>query len=58
MTLGFSNDKLDNIQAFVKSYVDDGKLPGYLCLVSRYGEEAHFLALRQTRRRAQHADHA
>ena len=44
MTLGFSNDKLDNIQAFVKSYVDDGKLPGYLCLVSRYGEEAHFLA--------------
>ena len=44
MTLGFSNDKLDNIQAFVKSYVDDGKLPGYLCLVSRYGEEAHFLS--------------
>jgi len=44
MTLGFSIEKLDNIQAFVKSYVDDGKLPGYLCLVSRYGEEAHFLS--------------
>ena len=44
MTLGFSGDKLGNIQAFVKSYVDDGKLPGYLCLVSRYGEEAHFVS--------------
>ncbi len=44
MTLGFSNEKLGNIQAFVKSYVDDGKLPGYLCLVSRYGEQAHFVA--------------
>jgi len=44
MSLGFSNEKLGNIQAFVKHYVDDGKLPGYLCLVSRYGEEAHFLA--------------
>ncbi len=44
MTLGFSKEKLGNIQAFVKSYVDDGKLPGYLCLVSRYGEEAHFVS--------------
>jgi CubicO group peptidase (beta-lactamase class C family) len=44
MALGFSSEKLGNIQAFVKSYVDSGKLPGYLCLVSRYGEEAHFLA--------------
>ena len=44
MTLGFSDEKLGNIQAFVKSYVDDGKLPGYLCLVSRYGEEAHFVS--------------
>ncbi len=44
MTLGFSNEKLGNIQAFVRSYVDDGRLPGYLCLVSRYGEEAHFLS--------------
>ena len=44
MTLGFSIEKLGNIQAFVKSYVDDGKLPGYLCLVSRYGEEAHFVS--------------
>jgi CubicO group peptidase (beta-lactamase class C family) len=44
MTLGFSTEKLGNIQAFVKSYVDEGKLPGYLCLVSRYGEEAHFVS--------------
>ena len=54
MTLGFSGDKLGNIQAFVKSYVDDGKLPGYLCLVSRYGEEAHFVSygMRDVERRA------
>lgn len=44
MALGFSNEKLGNIQTFVKNYVDSGKLPRYLCLVSRYGEEAHFLA--------------
>jgi len=44
MTLGFSQEKLGNIQAFAKGYVDSGKLPGYLCLVSRFGEEAHFIS--------------
>ena len=44
MTLGFSQEKLGNIQAFTKHYVDSGKLPGYLCLVSRFGEEAHFIS--------------
>lgn len=54
MTLGFSGEKLRNIQAFVKSYVDDGRLPGYLCLVSRYAEEAHFVSygMRDVERRA------
>jgi CubicO group peptidase (beta-lactamase class C family) len=44
MTLGFSTEKLGNVQGLIKGYVDSGKLPGYLCLISRFGEEAHFLA--------------
>jgi len=55
-TLGFSREKLGSISAFVKSRVDDGKLPGDLCLVSRCGEEAHFLSYGKARRRARHSD--
>lgn len=44
MSQGFSEQRLGNIQSFVKRYVEDGRLPGYLCLVSRFGGEAHFLA--------------
>ncbi|MDH3643345.1 MAG: beta-lactamase family protein [Gammaproteobacteria bacterium] len=44
MSQGFSEQRLGNIQNFVKRYVEDGRLPGYLCLVSRYGGEARSLA--------------
>lgn len=44
MSQGFSEQRLENIQAFVERYVEDGKLPGYLCMVSRHGAEAYFLA--------------
>ena len=42
--LGFSWERLARIPAFIKTYVDDGKLPGYACLVSRFGEEAYYTA--------------
>jgi CubicO group peptidase (beta-lactamase class C family) len=42
--LGFSRQRLERIPAFIESYVDDGKLPGYVCLVSRFGEEAYYTA--------------
>jgi CubicO group peptidase (beta-lactamase class C family) len=41
---GLCERKLHHVQQHLKRYVDDGKLPGYLCLVSRRGEEALFLA--------------
>lgn len=44
MSQGFSEQRLEIIQAFVERYVEDGKLPGYLCMVSRHGAEAYFLA--------------
>ena len=44
MPLGFSSSKLDYVQNFMAGYVDDSKLPGYACLVSRRGEEALFLS--------------
>ena len=43
MPVGFSDSKLENVRNFMAGYVDDGKLPGYACLVSRGGEEALFL---------------
>jgi len=39
---GLCDHKLQYVQQHLKRYVDDGKLPGYLCLVSRRGEEALF----------------
>jgi CubicO group peptidase (beta-lactamase class C family) len=44
MSGGFSEQRLANIDAFVNRYVDDGKLPGCLCMVSHHGRQAHFLA--------------
>jgi len=41
--LGLSDHKLDHVQRHLRTYVDDGRLPGYLCLVSRRGAEALFL---------------
>ena len=44
MGQGFSEARLENIQALLSGYVEDARLPGYLCMVSRHGAEAHFLA--------------
>ena len=41
---GFSAAKLDYIAPHINRYVDDGKLAGALCLVTRRGEEAYFHA--------------
>lgn len=43
MTIGLCERKLGNVQALLRGYVDDGRLPGYLCLVSRRGTEALFV---------------
>jgi CubicO group peptidase (beta-lactamase class C family) len=39
---GMSSDKLDYVRRFLPRYVAEGKLPGYLCLISRRGHEAFF----------------
>ena len=44
MTHGFVADRLPRIARHLDGYVDAGKLPGVLCLVSRGGEEAFFHA--------------
>jgi CubicO group peptidase (beta-lactamase class C family) len=44
MNQGFSEARLENIQALLSGYVEDARLPGYLCMVSRHGAQAHFLA--------------
>ena len=44
MGQGFSEARLENIQALLSGYVEDARLPGYLCMVSRHGAQAHFLA--------------
>ena len=41
---GFVADRLPRIARHIERYVDEGKLPGVLCLVSRGGEEAFFHA--------------
>jgi len=41
---GFVADRLPRIVRHIERYVDEGKLPGVLCLVSRGGEEAFFHA--------------
>ena len=44
MTHGFVAERLPRIARHIDGYVDAGKLPGVLCLVSRGGEEAFFHA--------------
>jgi CubicO group peptidase (beta-lactamase class C family) len=39
---GLSIDKLSHVRRFLPRYVAEGKLPGYLCLISRRGHEALF----------------
>ena len=43
MPVGLCDSKLENVQNFMAGYVEDGRLPGYACLVSRRGAEALFL---------------
>jgi CubicO group peptidase (beta-lactamase class C family) len=38
---GFSPDRLDRIRAHFRRYVDDGRLPGWLTLISRAGKIVH-----------------
>ena len=54
MANGFVANRLPRIAAHMDRYVDEGKLPGALCLVSRGGEEAFFHAcgLRDVEREA------
>ena len=44
MSHGFHANRLPRIAAHIDRYVESGKLPGALCLVSRGGEEAFFHA--------------
>ena len=44
MNNGFDVTRLARIGSHIDGYVDDGRLPGALCLVSRRGEEAYFHA--------------
>ena len=44
MSNGFHPNRLPRIAAHIDRYVESGKLPGALCLVSRGGEEAFFHA--------------
>ncbi len=40
---GMSATRLENVQRLLRRYVDNGRLPGYSCLIQRRGEEALFL---------------
>ena len=43
--VGFSADRLDNIKARLQDYVDRGKVSGFVTLVARASEVAHFEAV-------------
>ena len=47
MTSGFTASRLPRIARHIDGYVESGRLPGALCLVSRGGEEAFFHACGQ-----------
>ncbi len=40
-SLGLSSSRLDRVADYLKAYVDSGKLPGYLVVVSRRGQPAY-----------------
>ena len=40
-SLGLSSSRLDRVADYLKEYVDSGKLPGYLVVVSRCGQPAY-----------------
>ncbi len=39
--LGFDPERLERIDSFLRTYVDDGKLPGWQLQLARHGEVAH-----------------
>lgn len=39
--VGMSGSKLENLTRLVQSYIDDGKVPGAVCMVARDGEVVH-----------------
>ena len=39
--VGMSGSKLKNLTNLVQSYVDDGKVPGAVCMVARDGKVVH-----------------
>ncbi len=49
ITMGheFSVERLEYLTSHLDRYVDDGRFPGYSCLVTRHGEEAYFRAFGQ-----------
>ena len=47
MSNGFTTSRLSRIAKHIDGYVESGKLPGALCLVSRGGDEAFFHACGQ-----------
>ena len=40
-SLGLSSSRLDRVADYLKKYVDSGKLPGYLVVVSRHGQPVY-----------------
>ena len=40
-SVGLSSTRLDRIPEHLKSYVDDGRIPGYLVLIARHGLPAY-----------------
>ena len=40
--LGFDREKLSYIPNYFSSYLSQGRIPNFTCLVSRYGEVAHY----------------
>ena len=37
-SVGFSNERLGRIRTWMQGYIDDGKLPGAITMISRHGE--------------------
>ena len=40
--LGFDQKKLSYIPEYFYSYIEQERIPNFVCLVSRYGEVAHY----------------
>ena len=40
--LGFDKNRLSYIPEYFSSYVEQERIPNFVCLVSRFGEVAHY----------------